>query len=150
MKTYSKFAIVLLLIFTLPCLWAQGIQEFSEPIPNVSFSRGTKDVYGEVKVVDLHGTWYEMGQQYGYLMKEELKEVYDFVEAIAGVSEENATNATAITRQQELQTPYRICQPGISSLLIDTTILKEQQNGQKLSDLHMSHLIKKRLNKNKF
>ncbi len=108
MKTYSKFAIVLLMIFTLPCLWAQGIQELSEPIPNVSFGKGTKDVYGEVKVVDLHGTWYEMGRQYGYLMKEELKEVYNFVEAIAGISEENAANATAITRQQELQTPYRV------------------------------------------
>ncbi|MCR5731944.1 MAG: C45 family peptidase [Sphaerochaetaceae bacterium] len=108
MKAYTRIAIVLLLIFTLPCLGAQGIRELAEPVPGVSYGRATKAVHGEVKVVDLYGSWHEMGRQYGYLMKEELEDVNAFVQRIANVSEANEAKAKSMAKQQESQLPYRV------------------------------------------
>lgn len=72
------------------------------------FEGGTKWKYGDVSVVDLHGTWHEMGRQYGCLMKEELEDVYAFVELMTEVHEGNADKAEAIAETQTQQTPYRI------------------------------------------
>ncbi|MBQ4434949.1 MAG: hypothetical protein II879_02545 [Clostridia bacterium] len=58
----------------MPVLTAKTAGEF--------FEQGSKVRANEVCVVNLSGTWYEMGRQYGALMKAELAEVYDFVETI--------------------------------------------------------------------
>lgn len=72
------------------------------------FEGGTKWKCGDVSVVDLHGTWHEMGRQYGCLMKEELEDMFAFVDLMTEVHEGNADKAAAIVEVQTKQTPYRI------------------------------------------
>lgn len=59
-------------------------------------------------VVSLYGSWYEMGRQYGALMRDELAEVHLFVESIIEYSFGNAEKAKSIISVQTAQTPYRI------------------------------------------
>ena len=42
-----------------------------------SFEKGTKKRQGVINIIDLHGTWREMGRQYGALMASEMKHIYD-------------------------------------------------------------------------
>ena len=75
-----------------------------------TFEMGSKAVRGNIKVVDLRGTWREMGRQYGALMKTELKEVSDFVDVIIDYNIGNAQTADSIVEKETRQTPYRIAQ----------------------------------------
>ncbi|MCR4676604.1 MAG: hypothetical protein K5634_05180 [Sphaerochaetaceae bacterium] len=100
--------VAVFLIFSIFCLSAEAVKESAGSKKDLAFSYGSKDVYGVVKVVNLYGSWYEMGRQYGALMKEELNEVSSFIEDIASASEQNAQKATSIAKVQEAQTPYRI------------------------------------------
>ena len=72
------------------------------------FEQGCRASMNGISVVSLHGTWREMGRQYGMLMKEELEEVYFFVETIVEYSVGNAQKAESIVALQTAQTPYRI------------------------------------------
>ncbi len=74
------------------------------------FEQGRKAVRGDIKIVDLRGTWRQMGRQYGYLMKEELEEVLTFLDIITESKEGNTEIAQSIIEQQAAQTPYRICE----------------------------------------
>ena len=74
------------------------------------FEQGCKAAVHGVSVVSLYGTWREMGRQYGALMKDELAEVYQFVETIIEYSVGNAEKADSIVAVQTTQTPYRIAQ----------------------------------------
>ena len=65
---------------------------------------------GPVSVVDLHGTWYEMGRQYGELMKDELHDVLAFLQTIIAANQGNSDTTDSIVEQQKSQTPYRICE----------------------------------------
>ncbi|MEG1913088.1 MAG: C45 family peptidase [Cloacibacillus sp.] len=42
-----------------------------------TFEKGTKIKNGKLSVIDLYGTWREMGRQYGALMTRELHHIYD-------------------------------------------------------------------------
>ena len=42
-----------------------------------SFEKGTKRREGVINIIDLHGTWREMGRQYGALMASEMKHIYE-------------------------------------------------------------------------
>ncbi len=72
------------------------------------FEQGRKAQRGDIKVVDLRGTWREMGRQYGHLMKAELEEVWLFLDIIRQAKEGNTDKARFIVDQQIEQTPYRI------------------------------------------
>ncbi len=72
------------------------------------YKNGKKITKDDIKIVSLEGTWHEMGEQYGYLMKKELEDVYAFLDIIIEAKEGNADNADAIVDQQIAQTPYRI------------------------------------------
>ncbi len=65
---------------------------------------------GDIKVVNLKGTWRQMGRQYGYLMKTELEDIDAFLDIIIEKNEGNASTADAIVELQTSQTPYRIKQ----------------------------------------
>lgn len=75
-----------------------------------TFEQGQKAVEGSVKVVNLSGSWFEMGRQYGALMKDELEEVHLFVQSVIENNEGNAHKADSIVETQTLQTPWRIQQ----------------------------------------
>ena len=72
--------------------------------------KATKYKVGPVSVVDLHGTWYEMGRQYGELMKDELHDVLAFLRTIIAANQGNSDKTDSIVAQQKAQTPYRICE----------------------------------------
>ncbi len=74
------------------------------------FEQGQKAVRGDIKVVNLQGTWREMGRQYGHLMKEELEEVCTFLDIIKEAKEGNTAIADSIVETQTAQTPYRLCE----------------------------------------
>lgn len=74
------------------------------------FENGKKIEIGDIKVVNLKGTWREMGRQYGHLMKKELEDLDTFLDLIIEANEGNASTARAIVDQQIAQTPYRINQ----------------------------------------
>ena len=75
-----------------------------------TFEGGRRAEQGSVKVVDLSGTWFEMGRQYGALMKRELEEVFLFVNSVIEYNEGNAHKADEIVKIQTAQTPWRIDQ----------------------------------------
>lgn len=74
----------------------------------LEFEQGSKATQGDIKVVNLQGTWRQMGRQYGYLMKEELQELIVFLDIIMEAKEGNTEMAQFIVDQQTAQTPYRI------------------------------------------
>ena len=76
--------------------------------PDLSYEMGSKVSMNGVSVVDLYGSWYEMGRQYGALLKDELDEVWEFVRTIIQYSIGNAEKADSIVAMQTAQTPYRI------------------------------------------
>ncbi len=113
-KAWNRAACYLL-VFLLAVTACNGFAESEDDgtiltadCPDQSFEAGTRSGMNGVSVVDLHGTWYEMGRQYGALMKEELSEVYEFVETIIQYSVGNAAKADSIVAVQTAQTPYRI------------------------------------------
>ncbi len=76
--------------------------------PALIVEQGSKVSMNGVSVVSLYGSWYEMGRQYGALMKDELSEVYYFVNTIIEYSIGNAEKVDSIVAVQTAQTPYRI------------------------------------------
>ena len=109
-KIISLFSLLLILISLIGSTAAQPPEEaVTAADADITFEQGSKAVRGGISVVSLRGTWYEMGRQYGALMRNELTEVYDFVETIIEYSIGNAQKAESIIAVQTAQTPYRIC-----------------------------------------
>ena len=42
-----------------------------------TFEKGSKTKNGKLSVIELSGTWREMGRQYGALMADELRDIYE-------------------------------------------------------------------------
>ncbi len=74
------------------------------------FEAGKKITVDDIKVVNLEGTWKDMGRQYGYLMKEELEDVYTFLEPVFDADGASASTARNVVEHETDQTPYRISQ----------------------------------------
>lgn len=69
---------------------------------------GSLTVVDGIKVVDLYGTWEEMGQQYGKLLKNELNDVYDFCQKIITSNDSNSELARNFIERNDRQQPYSI------------------------------------------
>lgn len=104
----SIVAIVLLTIFGVTTI--QNITKKSQQQSNIEQvsveEQGNKTVQNSIKIVELSGTWREMGQQYGRLMKSELQDIYTFTENIANASEKNQSSAKKTVEQDIAQCPY--------------------------------------------
>ena len=106
MKTRRTLSAVLAVMIALAIL----VSCASTGKNNSDTSKATKFKVGPVSVVDLHGTWYEMGRQFGDLMKDELHDIYDFLQTIIAANQGNSDKTDSIVEQQKTQTPYRICE----------------------------------------
>ena len=106
MKTRRTLSAVLAVMIALAIL----VSCASTGKNNADTSKATKFKVGPVSVVDLHGTWYEMGRQFGDLMKDELHDIYDFLQSIIAANQGNSEKTDSIVEQQKTQTPYRICE----------------------------------------
>ena len=106
MKTRRTLSAVLAVMIALAIL----VSCASTGKNNADTSKATKFKVGPVSVVDLHGTWYEMGRQFGDLMKDELHDIYDFLQTIIAANQGNSDKTDSIVEQQKSQTPYRICE----------------------------------------
>ena len=89
-------------------MYASTGPEKKEPVltamdADQTFEQGSKASMNGISVVSLHGTWREMGRQYGMLMKDELHEVYDFVENMITRSSENAERSETIIALDKAQ-----------------------------------------------
>jgi len=76
----------------------------------LSFEQGVKASKNNIAVVNLRGTWYAMGRQYGNLMKKELNDVHQFIVNLYESGSVDPEKAAAIVDNEEQQTPYRILQ----------------------------------------
>lgn len=116
MKHYRTVIIFLLICAILPLAGGSSAGEaliapdqvLASGNPDHVFEQGAKTSMNGVHVVSLHGSWYEMGRQYGALMRDELAEIYLFVESIIEYGYGNAEIAENIISAQIAQTPYRI------------------------------------------
>ena len=106
MKTRRTLSAVLAVMIALAIL----VSCASTGKNNADTSKATKFKVGPVSVVDLHGTWYEMGRQFGDLMKDELHDIYDFLQTIIAANQGNSDKTDSSVEQQKSQTPYRICE----------------------------------------
>lgn len=71
----------------------------------VFFEKGAKVACGAVKIINLFGTWHEMGRQYGALLKQELSDVSSFAEQYV---EKNGETAVKVLLAQWSQISYTI------------------------------------------
>ncbi len=100
--------IVLLLLAVNVSAGAEDGLILTKENPTQYFRQGIRVSGNGVSVVNLYGTWYEMGQQYGALLKKELNEVYELVRIIIEYSVGNADQADRIISVQAAQMPYSI------------------------------------------
>ena len=70
--------------------------------------RGSLTRIDNISILNLSGTWYDMGRQYGELAKVQLQEVFDFCNGMIEAKEGNADQAISITGVQVEQMPYTI------------------------------------------
>ena len=73
-----------------------------------SGTAGVSAQIGNITVVSLSGTWYEMGRQYGELANDQLNEVFALCDRIIESNEGNSEKAVAIIGKQVEQMPYTI------------------------------------------
>ncbi len=74
----------------------------------LTFEKGAKAYKNNISVVNLRGTWFEMGRQYGHLMEGELTDVYQFIRALVDNRIVNPELVEAVVDKEERQTPFRI------------------------------------------
>ncbi len=72
------------------------------------FEQGSKASRYDISVVNLRGSWFEMGRQYGALMKKELGDVHQFIHNLIENGSVDPEMVEAVVDVQEQQTPYRI------------------------------------------
>ncbi len=77
---------------------------------NQTFEQGAKAYKNNISVVNLSGSWFQMGRQYGMLMKEELGDVYQFIRDLIDNHIVNPELVEAVVDKEEQQTPFRILQ----------------------------------------
>ena len=103
------FLVALLLLLMAGCAAnASAGPEKQEPVLTAAdvdqtFEQGSKASMNNISVVSLHGTWREMGRQYGMLMKDELHEVYAFVAHMITLSSENTERSESIIALDKAQ-----------------------------------------------
>ncbi|MDO5435027.1 MAG: C45 family peptidase [Clostridia bacterium] len=75
---------------------------------SIRFENGCRTGTGPVRVLDLHGTWKEMGRQYGHLLRPELLDIVSFVEEIISAAPDKRRNAEKIRNMLAGQMPYSL------------------------------------------
>ncbi|MBR3015576.1 MAG: hypothetical protein IKH57_00585 [Clostridia bacterium] len=110
MKQFTSLFLALCLILTFTFSALAEETPLSKLDAVETFEQGSKATRGSIEVVDLRGTWREMGRQYGALMKSELLEVNEFLDIIIEYSVGNAQETDSIVEVQTKQTPFRIAQ----------------------------------------
>jgi len=106
------FGVILSLFVTMDCL-ARTSSVTAEQIVTLedavqTFEQGSKASKNNIAIVNLCGTWHDMGRQYGMLMKKELDDVHQFIHNLIDSGTVNPEQVEAVVDKQEQQTPYRI------------------------------------------
>ncbi len=70
------------------------------------FEKGTKYYSGITPVVDLNGTWHEMGRQYGALLSGELKDMYERAVCAKVLKSDGGSKETAVKTADKLYAAY--------------------------------------------
>ncbi len=111
-KSTFIYWIALSLCVTVDCLAAttSGSDEQTLTIKDavLTFEKGAKASKNNIGVVNLRGTWFEMGRQYGMLMQEELTDVYQFIRYMIDNRIVNPEMVEAVVDKEQRQTPFRV------------------------------------------
>lgn len=100
-------ALLILLLLALCC--TGSLAEAVVPADaDMTFEGGVRVQRNGLTIVNLHGTWHDMGRQYGALLSRELAEVALLSDEIISKSEENAAKAQMALITQRSQMPYTI------------------------------------------
>lgn len=75
MKTLTAATLLLIGLILFPGC----VQKSVSPAPTLKFEEGAKYVFDYVPTVTLKGNWKEMGRQYGFLLSDNIREVYNLV-----------------------------------------------------------------------
>lgn len=76
MKICIRITFIILLIFSANGLHAQPAPAAAATKLISTFEKGNLYQSGRIKVLDLHGSYFQMGRQYGYLLRGQLKSFY--------------------------------------------------------------------------
>lgn len=104
-KLISLFLVFILVLMTLSTVAADAVTPADA---DLTFEGGIRVHRNDLTIVDLHGTWYEMGRQYGYLLSGELANVSALCDEIIADSDSNAAKAESTLQTQNAQMPYTI------------------------------------------
>lgn len=105
----KKIIALLLTVTLLLTITAASLAEAVTPADTeANFEGGCRVTKNRIAIVDLYGTWHEMGRQYGALMAEELANVAALCEEVIAGGENNAASAEKTLNTQRGQMPYTI------------------------------------------
>lgn len=112
MKKTFIYWMILSLFVTVDC-FAKTANVTDEQVLTIqdavqSYGQGVKATKNNMSVVNLNGTWFEMGQQYGMLMKKELEHVHQFITNLYKSGVVDTEKAAAVVEKQVRQTTFRI------------------------------------------
>ena len=105
MKKVSLLLVLILLFVSVTASFAEAIVPADA---DMSFENGIRVQRNGLTIVNLHGSWHDMGRQYGYLLSKELSNVAMLCEQIISDSDMNAEKAESTLRIQHDQMPYTI------------------------------------------
>lgn len=104
----KKVSLLLVLILFFASVTASFAEAIVPADADMSFENGIRVQRNGLTIVNLHGSWHDMGRQYGYLLSKELSNVAMLCEQIISDSDMNAEKAESTLRIQHDQMPYTI------------------------------------------
>ena len=106
-KICSAMLAVVIISFSSISFAASEIK-YNASSKGTSFENGTKFSQGAVKVVNLKGTWHQIGRQYGHLLKDELHDIYyNKLEAFMKEHPDKAQMVKKIAEDRYNDFPYK-------------------------------------------
>ena len=102
-KTTAVISAFIFLLVT-PAALAEDAVKVSETVVTTdrygTSHYGAREMYGPVTLVNLHGTWQEMGEQYGRLLKDRLIYVNQFIEKKMETADKDLAAAIVATQSE--------------------------------------------------
>ncbi len=108
MNKKLKTALIILITAVLTCALCLGIIKKEPSGSGTAEFKGTATKTHNITILNLSGTWFEMGRQYGALAKGQLQDVFAFCNDMIEKKEGNSEKAISIVGTQVEQMPYTI------------------------------------------
>lgn len=104
----NKMKKISTMVMTLTVLFTILLPQAGRAVESGRIEPETSQTIENITVLNLCGSWFEMGRQYGELAQRQLREVFDFCNDMIEAKEGNADRAVSIVGVQVEQMPYTI------------------------------------------